>query len=542
MANQWRTPAHIPDVNLIQFADSEMPMKLVRATETHLRTCKRCRTRMEQLRRGAEAYNQYHSEVLTAALKIPQNWQSLEARLASTEGSRKRVLPPARWWAAAALTCSAMLLGWFWYRDTPARHMQQVLRRAAELPPPEHRRLKVMTSGHSWYRAAMLAGRTPDRGSIPGESERQGTRALFVKANYSWDDPLSARSFAAWRKQLKKKRDRVLSTGAGGERYYRVETATSTGVLRKAALTLRANTLVAVGGAFHFEDEIDVRMEDAGEMPTAPVKREPKRASPVERAAVLKPVSLQEELRVFAALDAIGADAGEQVTVEIDTSKQQIVVTGLGLSRALEQQIREALRDIPAATARFTSGQPKGDANRPADITKTTPDKSSGDKNAPLRARLEAQAGGGRQYQAMMDSALDASSATLAQAHALYTLARKFPPAVAGKFGPPEQEILIRLRRHHATAIKQAIADLTDSLRPLINLPNTKGDETQVQGSASWNVSAAQLYEQAKLLDASLGRMLGGSYSREAGEGILNDMPNKIQKLEALAQAQEQLQ
>ena len=537
MTNRSNTSSHLADLGLIQFADGEMPGKLLAVTESHLRICQTCRIRLEQLRRGAEAYGEYHSELLRPALEDIQNWSSLEARLENPGGSRHRIPLPTKWWAAAALACSALALGWFLYRETPAQQMQQVLSRAAETPAPEHRRLKVSASGHSWYRAGMVDGNTIERLS----TARQDTRALFRKANYSWDDPLSARSFSAWRKQLSKKRDQVLLIGEGGQRYYRLETETSTGLLRTAALTLRANTLVAVRGVFQFEDEVDVSIEDAGGMPTAAAKREPQKASPVERAAVVKQVGPEEELRVLAALDRIGADVGEQVTVEIEASKRQISVAGLGLSSARERQIREALRQVPAAAVRFVSSEPKGAANQPADSAVSSADKIPADKSAPLRPRLEAQAGGPGRYQAITDGALDASSNVLAQAHALYVLARKFPPAVAGRFGPPERAILIRLRRHHATAIERATADLADALKPLIGLPINTVNETPSQGNTSWDISAAQLYEQAKSIDASLGRILGGSYSREAGEDILDELPHQIQRLEVLAQSQKSL-
>jgi hypothetical protein len=134
---------------------------------------------------------------------------------------------------------------------------------------------------------------------------------------------------------------------------------------------------------------------------------------------------------------------------------------------------------------------------------------------------------------------LDASSTILAQANALYVLSRKFPPPVASAFEPPERETLRSLRRRHAIAIERTTVELKEALGPLLNSTSAGTDETQRRQATSWELGAAQLYEQAKLLDASLGRILAGSYSQEAGQSIWSKLPDEIQKVEALARAQE---
>lgn len=528
---------HIPDFDLVQFADGEMPVKAVTATEIHLRTCNKCRARLDQLKNGATGYDQYHAYLLKPSLEVPQEWSSLAARFESLGKPRNKIFFPMRvWWAAAALACCVIVIGWFLYRGAPSRRMQQVLVRAAAVRTPPHHRLQVTANGHSWYRAATLQGEA-GRHLAADQRGLEDTRALFVKANYSWDDPLSARSFAAWRKHLPEKRDQVLSVQDrdGNSRFYRLETEAPTGVLRIAALTLRADTLNPVKGSFHFEHQRDVTIDDAGELPSLPAAVETKNRPRVERPAVVKKVGPEEELRVFAALNAIGADVGEPVMVDIDPAKQQIIVAGLGLPANREQQIRQALTPIPNIALRFTSGQPLGLGNQSA--------KPGGsyatDNAAPLRHTLETQAGGARQFQRITDKALDASSTILAQANALYVLSQKFPPLVASAFDPPEQETLRSLRRHHAIAIEKATVELEDALRPLLSSTTAGMDETQSQQATSWEVGAGQLYEQAKLLDGSLGRILTGSYSQEAGQSIWNTLPDEIQKLEALARFQE---
>ena len=528
---------HISDTGLVRFADGELPVKALTGTEAHLRTCSKCHTRLEELKRGADAYDRYHAQLLRPSVEVPQAWFSVVARLRTLdETPRKSVFAAATiWWgAAAALVCCCLLIGWFLYRESPTRRMQQLLTRAAFAPMPRHRRVAVIANGVAWYRPATLQDEGA-RGLVADERRLQETRALFAKANYSWDDPLSARSFAAWRRNLPSKRDHVFSIQDDTEKgqFYRLQTETPAGVLRMAALTLRADTLSPVKGAFHFEHQTNVTIEDAGELPEPAGKLETENNRRLRRPALVKEVGWAEELRVFAALDAIGADVGESVSVDIAPSKQQVIVAGVGLSPDREEQIRRALAPIPNTEARFTSGPASAFVNGLPD-TATSPPASSGTL---LRQMLEKQAGGAQQFQTIIDKALDASSSILQRAHALYVLAEKFPPPIASQFDESQREVLRSLRRRHAIAIEQATADLKDSLAPLLH-GAAAADETQTQRDTSWEVGAAQLYREAKALDVSLGRILAGSYSQEAGQRIWNKLPDEIQTLESLAVSQ----
>ena len=534
---------HIPDSDLIRIADGELSAKAVSATETHLRSCSHCRARLDELKRGADSYDQYHAQVLRPSVELPEAWSSVAARLRKLdETTRKPVFPAvAMWWGvAAALVCCCFVVTWSLYRQSPIRRMQQLLTRAAVATTPRHRRVEVILNGRTWYRPATLEGETAHR---PSTDERglEETQAQFVKASYNWDDPLSVRSFAAWRKNLPSRRDRVFSVQDGPEkgRFYRLETETAAGVLRMAALTLRADTLSPVKGAFHFEQQNDVTIEDAGEMPEPSGKLEAQNRPqtqnrPLPEPSLVKEVGAVEELRVFAALNAIGADVGESVSVDIAPSKQQVIVAGVGLSRDREQQIRQAVAGMPNTEARFTSGQASAFVNRPPD----TATSANAINDTLLRQTLEKQAGGAQPFQTIADKALDASSTILQRAHALYVLAERFPPFIASHFDASQQDVLRFLRRRHAIVIEQATADLKSSLRPLLH--GTAGvDETQTPRDTSWEVGAAQLYEEAKGFDASLGRILGGTYSQEAGQRFWSKLPDEIQRLEALAISQE---
>ncbi len=526
--------SHISEKDLIRFADGETDGKAAAAIEAHLEACARCRARRHELESAVAAYTEYHSQVLKPSLASEREWPRLQPLLANLDQSKNRFgVRSEAWWAAAVLACCLVLLALFLYRDTAHRSMRQLLARAAAVPTSPHRRLQVTLNARSWYRPAVL------RGAATQEAGLEHTRALFVKANYSWDDPLSARSFAAWRNRLRDKRDQVLSIqdGDGRKRFYRLRTETSQGTLRMASLTLRADTLGPVKGAFHFEDQEEVTMADAGEMPAAQPRMAAKKSSPPHETAVESTVSPEEELRVFAALNAIGADVGEPLTVDFDPSKRHIVVSGVGIPNDRERQIRQALAQIPNTTMHFDSGQPFS-----AGTAAVAPDTYSTGASAPLRHTMESQAGGAQQFQSIADRALDASASLLAQAHALYVLSQKFPPAIESAFGVADRKTLRALRHRHAAAIEQATLQLGEALKPLLVSPakqqNGSG-ETRKESDTSWQHGAAQLLKQSRLLDESLSRLLAGSYSQKTGEEILSRLPDEIQNTEALAHAED---
>lgn len=534
-----RSSSHVSEENLARLADGEIQGGVANPIRDHLEGCVQCRSRFEQLQRGAAAYRTYHERVLKPSLDGFREWPELPFSATVEEAKNRSGFPAGAWWAAAA-TCAVLLVGLFFYREMPHRRMTQLLGRAAAMPSRAHRRLHVTSDGQSWYRPAVVHGGVGMAAPQAQDFSIEHTRALFETANYSWDDPLSARSFAAWRSGLHDKRDEVVSLRSedGRRRFFRLRTDTSEGLLRMASLTLRADTLNPVEGRFHFGDQGDVTMADSGDMPaTQPSAISNKAAAPAHAAMVETKVSPEDELRVFAALDAIGADAGEAVTVEVDSSRKQIVVSGVGISDERQQEIRKAVSQIPNTTTHFNSGEPSTSTKAIAD----TGTADAAGASAPLRHLLESKAGGAEPFQEIADRALDGSSAVLAHAHALYVLAQSFPPTVESTFGVTARNILRSLRHRHAAAIEQTTVQVRDVLGPLFDSPANKtggsGETEDLRGP--WQAGAGQLLNESKTLDQSLSRLLAGSYSAEAGEDMFHRLPGEIQSVETLARAQD---
>lgn len=528
--------AHIAEKDLLLILDGELEGAAMQRVEEHLEACQDCRLRLQRLRSGAGAYQKYHEEVLKPSLQPARDWPHLRFSSLAPLGSKGRFSwHIAGWWAAAAASCLALASFLLYQQQKPNRRMTRLLEDAMHASISPRRRLEIRSNGQSWYRPAVLNRVSDVSGS--GNHGLAHTRALFVKANYSWDDPLSARSFAAWRNHLLEKRDQVVSLRGedGIGQFYRLRTETAQGVLRSASLTLNAHTFRPVEGMFHFEDREDVRMTDSGEIPEEPAAAA--KSSPIpDRTAPETKVTPEDELRVFAALNAIGVDAGEPVTVEMDTAEHQVVIRGVGISAQREREIRQALNGIPNTALRF-------ETNQPAPFGKATSDSDAHSigTRQPLRRELESKAGGAQNFQQIADRALDASSSLLAQAHALEVLAQQFPPAVETKFGAKDQSTLRSLRRVHATAIDQAISQVHSAMEPLLGQSAWQSEgarETPNASQSSWQSGARELFEQSKLLDQDLNRLLAGDSAQQVGEDILNRLPDAIQSLEKLAHSE----
>jgi hypothetical protein len=95
------------------------------------------------------------------------------------------------------------------WRETPSVRAAELLKKAsarAEAQPARPRRIRIQTATRKLTR---VVGVRPAAAAAPEDA----LAAMFRSANYSWDDPLSAKSFQAWREALPRKSDEVSEAG-----------------------------------------------------------------------------------------------------------------------------------------------------------------------------------------------------------------------------------------------------------------------------------------------------------------------------------------
>lgn len=499
---------HLTEDELILFMDRELDTEAAAAAERHLLACVECGQRLKDLKRGSAAYADYRRKVLEPAFPVPvSGWAGIGVRPAARKAAW------SMWFAAAAALLGVCVFAWLYVTRPAQPEAESLLARATAAPEAGHGSLE-------W---------TAGSRRIP-EARVSYVHALFVKANYDWQDPLSARSFAAWRRQLPRKRDLVTAIEeASGQRLFRVRTSTDSGILNAASLTLEAATYHPTRASFEFqgEDTLDVTEQ------TAPTPEAPKQETKNVQPAAVKPIETmagpEDELRVFAALDAIGADAEEPIDVKLDAGHHAVLVTAMGMPAARQKQIEDALAGLPNTAVRFSSAQSLTD-----DVDKVAPNEPDSDSREAFRQKLQTRAGGARQLQALTDGAIETTNALFAQAHSLLTLAQEFPSGVEGTLTPQNANTLLALRQRRVGAMEYAMRQLKDELKPLIN------EETMPEPSklANWQSGGPTLFEATRNLDRLVSRLLAGSYTEQAGETMLQQLPGEMARVEALIRTQ----
>ena len=508
---------HLSMDELILFMDRELPQEAAASAQQHLLACADCAQQLLRLKNGSNAYAQYREQVLEPALQVPTTgW----ARLSQERIKEKR----HRWGLGWAVACACgLILAFAYWQMSKQPSAQEVLTRAEAAPEQATGSLLLSTGTDRLFRPAVLeSGNT--------EARLQHVRALFVQANYSWERPLSARSFANWRRGLPQRDDSVTSISErGGRTLYRVETRTRSGILHAASLTLQAGTYHSTKADFLFQGEAPVELAEETEPPKNGLQ-EVQVAPPVLSKPAETPATPEDELRVFAALDAMGAEAEEPIDVRMDAEHHTVLVTGMGILASRRKEIETAMAGLPHTLVRFSAGQRLTDDVAAAHAAGG----DAADDSQSFRQNLQDRYGGAHQLQAATDKALDASNSLFARTHLLLLLAREFPPGVESALSASGETALLGLRQRHVGGMEYALRQMKEELGPLLT-PETS--EPIVRG-AHWQSGAEDLFAAARNLDRVVSRLLAGRYTEQEGTAMLAELPSDLGKVEMMIRAQ----
>jgi hypothetical protein len=493
---------------LLTYADGELHPSEAAAVEKHLAGCVECRLRMAQVRSDLDDVITRHRERKIAALRSGPAWADLRGEFDRLDGKKaaRRFLhfPAARTWIGVA--AAGLIAALIWNISTErtvsaAELLGKASSRPDDLQP--NRRIVIKTGRQQFVRPARLGGVTLPRATAANDTSE--LRSLFERANFSWEDPLSARSFARWRDQLPEKQDQVSVLQIGADRLYRIRTSSAHNVLSEATLMMRVGDLRAVHETLQFgERELIEIAETSPAEPAAPATPR----APGTRIATEPPVSVEtpagpaEELRVLAALNEIGADLGEPIDVKRDEVNQRITITGIDVDTRRQQQIRAAVRDIPGVEIAFTQGQPVEAAT-----TREPADSVTAGRRSALHDQLEARLGAGERVDAFIDRIVGESESALARAHALRNLAVRFPPEVEQTLSPNDQQILHSLRGRHL----QALGAVSQSIERQITDLLGSGRTANARACGSWQECTGPLLSASQKFDEVLNAALAGA-------------------------------
>ncbi|HXJ38283.1 MAG TPA: hypothetical protein VNH18_03335, partial [Bryobacteraceae bacterium] len=280
-------------------------------------------------------------------------------------------------------------------------------------------------------------------------------------------------------------------------------------------------------GTFQFAGEDPLEIDEA---PFPAVPDRTRRPPPASRETPVEtPASPADTLHVLAALNEIGADVGEPVTISED-AQHQVIVRAMGLNNDRRQQIADALK--PLRHVRLEFGTFPSDEPRPASRPAAT-EKYSTSIPGPLRQQFEERLGSAIAFQEMTDRVLDASASAISRAHALEVLASKFPPATESDLATQDRELLGKLRQRHVSELQRLVTQIRSNLKPLLTTTlNSPTTVTEKRSLSSWQTQVPTLVAAAQELDDSLNRLLAGTYVQASGDAMLRGLAAQLEHLQ----------
>ena len=483
---------HLSEEELGLHQDGELGPSLA----GHLEWCAECKQRLDDLQIAIAAYAQ-----MCRPADAPRAWKSLAALHDAADSPRRWVGWRIPALAAAAFLAVAAVVVWHHQPDRAA----DLLARSSDFRPASHRAIAMRVHGRTLLRPAVLtSGASPNR-----DPDVNRVAALFVQARYSWADPLSARSFREWRDTLREKSDSVTVIRPGTpDQAYRVRTRTGASVLHQASLILTGADLRPESGTFEFEGEPSFEMDEVDESPAPPVAPTLPHRPEAEPERPARPA---DALHVLAALNRIGADVGEPITVSQDA--REVLVSATGLDAARRQEVAAALDGLPHVRLNLNAQPAETGTRRTASERNTTgiPDG--------LRRQLEQKAGGSVPLQEITDRALESSGEAVSVVRALDRVMAQFPPDVESALEPADRDLLRGLRGRYLEDLRGAVERLSLELQPLLPVKPTAP------------ASSGNLPEAVLQVDAELNRLLAGSYTEAEGQSILRSLPAELDAL-----------
>ena len=555
--------SHPNEGDLLRYADGEVPSKQAKGIREHLTACWKCRTTLAELQETVGACVRYRENVLAAHLpEPPAPWFDIRRRCAELDEAEpgrivtrwlqrlRASLAQPRRWAPALAAMLIVVLVVDHLRNAPSVQAAELLEKAAAVAaarPKAVRSLRIRTDSGAVVRYTAAGVRSPEGAPALSDGEKKTLAALqtlFARANYDWENPLSAASFADWRNGLAEKSDAVMTVRdpeSPEERFFRIRTRTRSSVLTEATLDLAAADLRPLEGAFEFRGHGRVTITEAPpqvwpatpplEVALAPVRAAaPAPSAPLlPRAVVVEPATRAEELEVFAVLHRLGADLGEPV--EVTRRGGEIVVSGMGVSPELGGRISRELAGRPRVSVRFS--EPAAVPSISSGRAVAPPEPPAG-RNA-LQRQIETHLGGRAEFDAFADEVLALSDSALVRAHALRRLADSFRPDEEARLTPAERHTLAGLRREHGDALARLTEGLEERLHPVLRaLGSGAATSPPPAGEAeSWQDIAGRLVEEARCTDSILAAMLGGVASSTAPALLPAELAASLSRLRA---------
>ena len=530
---------HPEDEQLLRYADGELPARTAAEIRSHLDGCWQCRTELQELQTVIGECVKYRQNVLEPHLPPPPApWDDLYRRFDEIDAAARRrsvidrvidvlglPLRHAKQWIPAATAIAVIVALVYQNHFAPSVEAAELLRKAsaaADRKPVKGRRLQIRTKTRRFTRSARVENPVAGGVDVPAS-----VAAMFRVAHYDWQDPLSARSYQAWRDQLSDKRDQVAKLANG----YRIETTTGSSELERATLTFSAPDLIPIEGRFEFRNHEWVEISEiaAGTEPPAAIAAAPLKNAP-QPARLPKPStasSAGDELHILGALHDLGADLGDPI--EVKRAGGEILVTGIGIPAERQRQIQDALGSRPNVVLRFSDAtipplQPGDDVSR---------DSAPEAEQTDLRRKMEKQLGGRSYVEQLTRQVLEMSELLMSRAYALRRLAEQMPPEVESELNTKDRQLLFSLYHDHSVILARQESQIEEVLNPVLTSLGAAapGTRSQELATATWQASTEELFQAARRMDRQVAQLLDAAPADDRSEQLPSELKSSLMDL-----------
>lgn len=353
---------HLTEDVMLELVGSRLSGEDRRVAEQHLAECAECRE--------AYAEFQFVHSVIGRLAEVGYSEVLEEPAPDSTKRRRTEFAFPLGPVIAIASGCLVVLAVLFYPSAIPRANATELLASAVrheDQSGAEAAAFQLQTGGKS------CAGGRQDGELVSFERSLHCDRALQDVKATSWGhgNPLSAKSFKAWRDGLHRHQDRVTKEQTSWE----IQTTTEEGSVRTASLEMRASDYRPTKLTLDFVDNEEVSISEALEaLPPAPPAEVAAGSLPPQARYVDNPGDLLE-VRAWATLHQLNADSGWEAVVERDGL--QVRVKAFSDDQARRQQLRSEFTPYPAILVEIYSSSDH------VDHKDVLPDRTSPAANAP---------------------------------------------------------------------------------------------------------------------------------------------------------------
>jgi hypothetical protein len=543
---------HPPEDDLRLYVDGELEAPSSALVKNHIEACWSCRVKLDEVQETIADFIGYRNQALRPLVPPPpNNWRGFDARLHQFS----RWAGSGSWWAQfvsllgksfadlRALAGSPLMIrlavgllvtlaacaAWIMFNREPVVTAAELLERGAKAQtqqilsasqPVVHQQIQVRRkraeSGTTQTETARLETWNDLNNSrfkqFSGEaSEMLGALEKIFQANrLDWRRPLSAVSFAEWRKSLGGKNEEIRrARRADGLEALSLRTVSTEpprpGALIEATLTVSARDWRPFSQALRIKEEYgateyemvetafeilslaSVNPEIFAESPAAPLAaatpigapaRAPSPGSLPEVAP--EPASAALEVETLALLAQAGADLGEQVSVE-RTPEGALRVEGVVETEERKQELKRALAPaLNSLAVRFEVETVEEALRRNRSAIASPPivveQRATTASALPVEEEVRRYLSGqGRftseqldgEVQRLARRTVNASFGIRQRAQAMKRLVERFAPERWQSFDEGERARLLNLIESHAAAVREQEQALGQSLQSI---------------------------------------------------------------------------